>query len=176
MLSFCFQRDPNSARRLCWHWDRAQFPVQKALLPGDLAVVKLQPLSLHSLHPNHDFLVGKGLWKSWNLRPHPFRWSVTQHSLFSKWGSCLRQLRHAPACEAITEVDDDLILVALDHGSTNGTFINKSRLEKAQQQRLSLSLPLSLTSLTQLISLIYLSQSSPILFGSLECVDDDDWL
>ena len=33
--------------------------------------------------------------------------------------------------EAITHVDDDLILVAMDHGSTNGTFINKSRLEKA---------------------------------------------
>ena len=34
------------------------------------------------------------------------------------------------AAKAITQVDDDLILVALDHGSTNGTFINKSRLEK----------------------------------------------
>lgn len=33
--------------------------------------------------------------------------------------------------EAITHVGDDLILVAMDHGSTNGTFINKSRLEKA---------------------------------------------
>ncbi|CAE7949342.1 Aste57867_24363, partial [Symbiodinium sp. KB8] len=33
---------------------------------------------------------------------------------------------------AITEVDSELILVALDHGSTNGTFINKSRLEKGE--------------------------------------------
>ncbi|CAE7191221.1 unnamed protein product [Symbiodinium necroappetens] len=32
--------------------------------------------------------------------------------------------------QAITQVDSELILVALDHGSTNGTFINKSRLEK----------------------------------------------
>eukprot|EP00439_Symbiodinium_sp_Y106_P087109 s158_g39.t3 len=33
---------------------------------------------------------------------------------------------------AITQVDSELILVALDHGSTNGTFINKSRLEKGE--------------------------------------------
>lgn len=39
--------------------------------------------------------------------------------------------RHMEQFEAITHVDDDLILVAMDHGSTNGTFINKSRLEKA---------------------------------------------
>lgn len=38
---------------------------------------------------------------------------------------------HGTEFEAITHVDDDLILVAMDHGSTNGTFINKSRLEKA---------------------------------------------
>mmetsp|Transcript_10559 Transcript_10559/g.24025 ORF Transcript_10559/g.24025 Transcript_10559/m.24025 type:complete len:250 (+) Transcript_10559:57-806(+) len=31
---------------------------------------------------------------------------------------------------ALTRVDDDIVLVALDKGSTNGTFVNKQRLEK----------------------------------------------
>lgn len=65
-------------------------------------------------------------------------WSGIRQRRLSRFGRCLTicvsgilfDFLHG-AVEAITHVDDDLILVAMDHGSTNGTFINKSRLEKA---------------------------------------------
>mmetsp|Transcript_53357 Transcript_53357/g.116472 ORF Transcript_53357/g.116472 Transcript_53357/m.116472 type:complete len:251 (+) Transcript_53357:62-814(+) len=70
------------------------------------------------------------------IRARKWSFQLGQSYIVGRSGGCVdieiehNSLSRKHCSLAITQVDDDLILVALDHGSTNGTCINKSRLEK----------------------------------------------
>eukprot|EP00434_Breviolum_minutum_P009525 symbB.v1.2.008385.t1/scaffold525.1/size192214/10 len=70
------------------------------------------------------------------IRARKWSFQLGQTYIVGRSGGCVdieiehNSLSRKHCSLAITHVDDDLILVAMDHGSTNGTFINKSRLEK----------------------------------------------
>ncbi|CAK9073217.1 Hypothetical protein (Fragment) [Durusdinium trenchii] len=70
------------------------------------------------------------------IRARKWSFQLGQSYIVGRAGGCVdieidhNSLSRKHCSLAITEVEDELILVALDHGSTNGTFINKSRLDK----------------------------------------------
>ncbi|CAJ1426628.1 unnamed protein product, partial [Effrenium voratum] len=70
------------------------------------------------------------------IRARKWSFQLGQTYIVGRSGGCVDiEIDHASLSRkhcslAITRVDSELVLVAMDHGSTNGTFINKSRLEQ----------------------------------------------
>lgn len=79
------------------------------------------------------------------IRARKWSFQFGQTYAVGKTGGCVDiEVDHASLSRkhcslAVTLVDDELVFVAMDHGSTNGTFVNKQRLEKGVGLKKNLS-------------------------------------
>eukprot|EP00930_Biecheleria_cincta_P057201 TRINITY_DN43176_c0_g1_i1.p1 TRINITY_DN43176_c0_g1~~TRINITY_DN43176_c0_g1_i1.p1 ORF type:complete len:247 (-),score=58.72 TRINITY_DN43176_c0_g1_i1:6-746(-) len=79
------------------------------------------------------------------IRARKWSFQFGQTYIVGRTGGCVDiEVDHASLSRkhcslAVTLVDSELVFVAMDHGSTNGTFVNKQRLEKGVGLKKNLS-------------------------------------